>query len=289
MKKSELFEAWKLNQWFYSFWLFVCLMCILNKHFYHSYLQKVKKIQKKKQDQPAPARIFCHKYYEQMMRFTMTLQFTVLESFQRITLKMRIQRDVVFFSNTSTHDGHWKGWMVHIKYHEEVEGQQKKTTGTHGKRWDMKCLLKSPAVANGKTGNFGKTHAEVDGCHLWSIALPPFSVGQKSGTKSATWWDFSIRVSNGILWLQDVDLYPYGWTFNRVWKDATVWGWSLNGGWIATFKKTLVILDHFSIQGVPIRNISSNNGIYPINAQYIRHYKVYIGLIIVGLIIILGW
>lgn len=126
MKKSELFEAWKLNQWFYSFWLFVCLMCILNKHFYHSYLQKVKKIQKKKQDQPAPARIFCHKYYEQMMRFTMTLQFTVLESFQRITLKMRIQRDVVFFSNTSTHDGHWKGWMVHIKYHEEVEGQQKK-------------------------------------------------------------------------------------------------------------------------------------------------------------------
>lgn len=51
--------------------LAVCLSGLYTEQIYHSYPQKVKKIQMKTQNQPAAAQIFCHKYYEQMMIFAM--------------------------------------------------------------------------------------------------------------------------------------------------------------------------------------------------------------------------
>ena len=212
MKKNELFEAWKLNEWFYSFWLFVCLVCIVNK--------PITPILKRSAQNLLPHILQANDeiYHD--------LQFTAPESFQKITLKMLIHRDVWFYvSNTSTCTP-WKGlfWLHQLKYHGQVNlGNNKKHPKSHGKRlWDVKMWKSLPEARSSKDKKYGENSGKPGsylalkslkfiGYHLWSnLSGNFFSVGRKSGMKKLQalknckkWWDgVSIRVSNGILWFR---------------------------------------------------------------------------------------
>lgn len=76
--------------------LAVCLSHIMYlEQTYHSYPRKVKKINTGiNRLQP---QIFCHKKLQANDGIYHDLQCTVLESFQKITLKMLIHRDVCFY------------------------------------------------------------------------------------------------------------------------------------------------------------------------------------------------
>ena len=267
-KKEGFFEAWKMKQWFYSFWLFVCLILCIMKQTYHSYPRKVKKINTGiNRLQP---QIFCHKKLQ--------------ANDQKITLKMLIHKGCVFFmfSNTSTTFTPWKDlfWFAPTEVPRPSEsGQQTKKTSQKAMEKDSnemwrceKSLMEAGSSKDKHTGNFGKTRVllgfEIPEVHWVSSMIQClgqfFSMGRKSGTKTLQalknckkWWDgVSIRASNGILWFQHFSI--------SLWMDIQ---------WMSVFFQRCV---------TPVRLITQW---FCLNRNHsVALYKVHMGFIMKGTI-----
>lgn len=227
MKKNELFEAWKLNQWFYSFWLFVCV-CIMNK--------PITPILKRSAMRSFATNI-TSKWWDLPW-------FTALESFQKITLKILIHRDLcVFYVFKHLNMDSMESGVFWLHQCEMPPGSWQWKFGkarallgseTPEVHWGIIYNPISRAkFFSGKSGT-KKLQAlnNLQKMMGWSFQLNPcFQWALKMMENDGKWWQ-KIRVSNGILWFQH---FSISLRMDIQWMDPClkrckkpVWGWSLN-------------------------------------------------------------